>query len=221
MMQSLKRLWWRIVQAGFHAFYHRGAFTYDLVSRIVSLNHWKEWQKTALTFLPDAPATILEIAHGTGELQIALHDRGYTVYGVDLSPQMGRITRRKARARSFEPKLVRGDSRKLAFQAASMDGVVCTFPTGFIFQMEVWQEIWRVLRPGCCAALVINAELVGHSPLITILEWAYSVTGQRSGMPDGFLDQVAACGFTVDQVLVEIPDSHVTLLVARKQASNA
>lgn len=220
-MQKLKSLWWRFVQAGFQGFYNRGSFTYDLVSRIVSLNHWKEWQRTALPFLPSPPARILEIAYGTGEIQIALHERGYTVYGLDLSPYMGRIARRKATARFIETRLVQCDSRQLAFQDASMDAVVCTFPTGFIFQKIVWQEIWRVLCPGSCAAVVINAELTGSSLVTAILEWAYRVTGQRSGLPDGILDQITSCGFAVDLVEVEVPASRVTLIVARKSATSA
>jgi ubiquinone/menaquinone biosynthesis C-methylase UbiE len=215
-MSRILNLWWRFVAYAFHEFYNRFAFTYDFVSRIVSVNSWKDWQLAGLRYLPDAPATILEIAHGTGDIQIVLHERGYQTIGMDLSASMGWIAARKMRSGNIQPVLVQGNAHSIPMLDLSVDGVICTFPTAFIFQRTVWKEISRVLRAEASAVVVIHASLTGRNPLVMLLEWAYRITGQRSGLPENIVEEISSCGFAVELLQVEIPGSVVTLLVARK-----
>ena len=74
----------------------RWHFTYDTVSYVVSLGQWRCWQRASLQFLP-APdsGTILEIAHGTGNLQLDFHEAGYKTIAYDYSAEMGQIASAK------------------------------------------------------------------------------------------------------------------------------
>ncbi|MEP7294461.1 MAG: class I SAM-dependent methyltransferase [Chloroflexota bacterium] len=88
----IARLWWRLIRLGFHLLYNPLAFTYDWVSWVVSLGAWRCWTGTSLRHLnAEAGATILELAHGTGNLQLDLNAAGYRAIGYDLSAAMGRI----------------------------------------------------------------------------------------------------------------------------------
>src|SRR4051794_24693742 len=100
--------YWRLVKFGFRLLYNEMAFTYDLVSKAVSLGEWRSWQRAAIKHLNAQPgACILEIAHGTGNLQIDLRAAGFDSIGCDLSRTMGEIARAKLLRHSISPKLVR------------------------------------------------------------------------------------------------------------------
>ncbi|NWG16570.1 MAG: methyltransferase domain-containing protein, partial [Chloroflexi bacterium] len=143
----MAELWRRLVGLGFRLLYNELAFTYDWVSVVVSLGAWRCWQRAALPHLGAPPgARVLELAHGTGNLQLDLYALGYMPVGYDLSPYMGRIARRKLSRRGLSPRLARGRAQQLPFAAASFAAVVCTFPTDFIFQPETLRETHRILR---------------------------------------------------------------------------
>src|ERR1700687_5659324 len=92
----MNKLWRRLVKFGFRLLYHEMAFTYDAVSWIVSMGEWRSWQRAALKHLNVSPGTrVLELAHGTGNLQIDLHAEGLNPIGLDFSASMGRIARDK------------------------------------------------------------------------------------------------------------------------------
>ena len=88
----LGRSWYRLLRYGFHLFYNEMAWTYDAVSWLVSLGNWKEWGRAAVPYLKGE--RVLEIAHGPGHMLVELSRRGFDVYGVDLSPFMGRQARK-------------------------------------------------------------------------------------------------------------------------------
>jgi hypothetical protein len=52
-MRSAPSLWWRLVRFGFRLLYNEFAFSYDLVSKVVSLGAWRCWQQSALKHLND------------------------------------------------------------------------------------------------------------------------------------------------------------------------
>ncbi|MCU0497942.1 MAG: methyltransferase domain-containing protein [Anaerolineae bacterium] len=172
--------WWSLVRFGFRLLYNELAFTYDWVSRIVSLGAWRCWQRSALKHLP-AQGVILELAHGTGDLQIDLHAAGYhTVIGYDLSPYMGRITQRKLTHNGITPRLTRGMAQALPFSNATFDAIVCTFPTPFIFERVTLDELYRVMRPNSRLIIVISGTFTAGGVLIRLLEGLYRITGQRA-----------------------------------------
>jgi ubiquinone/menaquinone biosynthesis C-methylase UbiE len=77
-------LWRRLLRFGFRLLYNELAFTYDMVSAVVSLGAWRCWTRAALRQLA-SDGLILELAHGTGNLQLDLAAAGRRSVGFDLS----------------------------------------------------------------------------------------------------------------------------------------
>ena len=73
-----------------------------------------------------AEGRVLEVAVGTG-LNLPFYDAGLDVVGIDLSPDMLAIARRRALEAGQDVDLREGDAHDLDFEDASFDSVVCTF----------------------------------------------------------------------------------------------
>jgi ubiquinone/menaquinone biosynthesis C-methylase UbiE len=175
------KLWWRLVRFGFRLLYNEMAFTYDLVSKVVSLGEWRCWQRGGLKHINvQRGSLVLELAHGTGDLQLDLSSTGYRTIGYDLSPYMGRITQRKLTKHNIKAKLSRGKAQTLPFKDNLFDAVICTFPTPFVFEQETLREVHRVLKPNGRFVIVINGVLTGGGAVKQFLEWLYRITGQRA-----------------------------------------
>ncbi len=213
----LARFWWAAVRFGFRLLYNEMARTYDFVSWVVSLGEWRRWQRTALGFLnvPEG-ACLLELAHGTGNLQIDLRTAGLTSVGIDLSAEMGRIARRKLLRQRIAPELVRGTAQALPFPSGSFPAVVSTFPTEFIMDPVTIHEIWRVLAPGGHLVVVASGVLTWGGAARAALEWAYRLTGQRGPLPAEPLESYRAAGLVVQQETVEHRRSETLVFVAHK-----
>lgn len=93
---------------------------------------------------------VLDLATGTGITAIAARERGASVTGVDLTPELLEVARGKARDAGFTDIDFReGDAEALPFANASFDVVVST--CGHMFapdQPKVAAELARVTRPG-------------------------------------------------------------------------
>lgn len=216
-MNGLTQQWWCLVNFGFRLLYNELAFTYDLVSVVVSLGQWRCWQRISLEHLPPPDAgPVLEIAHGTGNLHLDLHTAGYDALGYDLSPQMGRITRNKLRRRGIKASLTRGYAQRLPYADDSFAAIVSTFPTDFIVSPETLRETHRILKSGGVLVVVLNGELTGSGPIARFIEWLYGITGQREGTdvePTAFF---RGYGFDVEAVEARCRGSRVQLVILRK-----
>lgn len=211
------RLWVSLIRFGFRLLYHEMAWTYDLVSRLVSFGQWREWTRAALDHIPAQPGdVVLEIAHGTGNLQLDLHARGFHVIGLDFSPQMGHNAAGKLRRAGYAPQIVRGSALALPFADESVSHIVCTFPTPFILQPATLTEAWRVLQRGGRFVIVPNAVLVGGYASTAALEWLYRVTGQRGGEDFDIAGYFARYGFRAEVIQQPKRRSIVTVIVAEK-----
>ncbi len=215
----MAKLWWRLVRFGFRLFYNEMAFTYDMVSSIVSLGAWRCWQRAALKHLiVQKDSGILELAHGTGNLQLDLHAEGYTnVVGYDLSPFMGRIASGKMRGNGLSPKLVRGMAQELPFASGSFSAVISTFPTNFIVAPETLHEVYRVLQPGGQFIIVPNGILTGGGVTEAGLEWLYRITGQRESGSLSLSEFFAEYGFEATSIQENCPHSIAQVIVGRKK----
>ncbi len=218
MSVILERSWWALVRFGFRLLYNELAFTYDLVSWVVSLGQWRTWQRAVFRYLNIAPGdAVLEIAHGTANLQLDLRAAGLKSIGIDRSPHMGRLASRKLRRRGFHPRLARADAMALPFAAASFPAVVSTFPTEFIVHLRTLAEIHRVLRPGGRLVVVVNGRLTGEGPIARLLEFAYTVTGQRGPWPvDDIMARFKSAGLPAELVTRAVIGGEVLLLVAQR-----
>lgn len=198
------------------------AFTYDTVSKVVSLGAWPCWQRTALKHLNAKPgARVLELAHGTGDLQLDLFAAGYRPVGYDLSPYMGRIARKKLQNRQLQAFLVRGKAQQLPFASGVFASVISTFPTDFITAPDTLHEVHRVLQPQGHFVIVPNAVFTGGTAGEAILEWLYQITGQRSADPEAGMQTFTSFfdGFSFEARIAQetCPNSVAQVIVARKK----
>ncbi len=214
-------VWWRLVRFGFRLLYNELAFTYDLVSWIVSLGAWRCWARASLKHLDlTSDDRVLELAHGTGNLQLDLHAAGYRAVGCDLSPAMGRIARWKLMRQHLPVRLARGQVQRLPFAAESFAAVISTFPTDFIIAPETLAEVNRLLKPGGVLIVVPNAQITGGGRLGSVIEWLYRITGQRPTSPSQVSLAAFFAPFQVEVFAEVCPRSSVTVIVARKIERN-
>ncbi len=205
----------RLLRTAFHLLYNELAWTYDWVSAGVSVGQWRRWQRAALPYLRPGPT--LEIAHGTGDLLLDLHADGYAAVGLDLSPAMGRVARRKLRARGVAAPLVRGNVLALPFASQAFASLVSTFPAEFILASEALGEFHRVLVPGGVLVIVPGAQIMGPALPDRLAAWLFRVTGQSAeveAVPRP--NPLALAGFVTRIERVRLPRSVVTVVIATK-----
>jgi len=215
--------WYRFVRWGFGEFYNRFAFTYDAVSNVVSRGEWRDWTRAVLPFIRGT--RILEIAFGTGNLHLDLHDHGYAPVGVDLSPYMHEITRKKFRAQNRPlPRLVRADVRGLPFPSNHFTSLVMTFPPGFMRDAAAAAELHRVLEPAGVLLWVDAAYLYPGDAWSQLLNRAFRATGSVSDETDvltplmeALAGDPAAPRWRWQVQTVEYPTSRVQVMIATKQ----
>ncbi len=128
--------------------YTQGAVFYDLVAAGVSLGWWTDWVRSMALWPEARPnARVLELGCGPGHLLQESLEKGFWAVGVDASPNMLRLARRRLKARNLPVRLVRARAQALPFPDAFFDRVVASFPTAYIVEPETLREIARVLRP--------------------------------------------------------------------------
>ena len=212
----------RFLRLAFGLLYNQLAWTYDVVSWVVSAGQWRQWQRSVLPFLPGTP--VLEVAHGTGNLLLDLASLGLKPVGLDLSPAMGRLASRKIKRRlgggNLPIPLVRASVEALPFGANSLASVVSTFPTDFVAQTNVIAEFYRVLRPGGAFVCVPAAQITGPALFDRWAAWLFRGTGQSaSGWFAPLVERFGAAGFRARLEQVRQPRSRVMVIVAEKVAS--
>jgi ubiquinone/menaquinone biosynthesis C-methylase UbiE len=220
--RSVYRVWYGLLKLGFGLLYNQMAWSYDLVSWLVSRGEWRNWQRAGLPSLHGE--TILELAHGPGHMLLALQGAGHEVVGLDLSPAMSRLASRRAHDARAQVALVRGDGQSLPFRDQTFDGVLSTFPTEFLARPATIDGIYRVLKAGGRLVVVPQARLTGGSFLTRFIEWLYAITGQRPEATyddqDGFWQVIGnrfrAAGFLLTFEEVSLERSRVMVVVAEK-----
>lgn len=132
-----------------------------------------------MRFLPEPKAgVVLELAHGTGDLQVDLLQAGYRTVGIDLSRSMGLLAQRKTTEQGFGAALFQGESAFLPVSSDSISALVSTFPTSFIFHPKTQSEIHRVLKPEGQAVVVLSALLTRRGLLTGAIRILHELTGQ-------------------------------------------
>ncbi|MFH0816173.1 MAG: class I SAM-dependent methyltransferase [Methanobacteriota archaeon] len=100
---------------------------------------------------------LLDVACGTGRHSIPFAENGLNVTGVDLSPDMLSMAKKKAKKRAFSIDLRTGDMRKLRFDE-EFDAIIC-MNSAFNYMMTDEDAVKAVggfhkaLRPGGVAVI--------------------------------------------------------------------
>lgn len=100
---------------------------------------------------------VLELGSGTGRYGIFLAKLGFDYTGIDITPAMLKVAKKKAREESVKLELIVMDAESLGFQKNTFDSVFCdrTFKF-FPDPVRVLKEAYRVLKPN--GRLILDCE---------------------------------------------------------------
>lgn len=119
--------------------------TYDRVGAALSFGQDPLWRRFLVSRLPPG-GHVLDVATGTGLVASELLRRGFEVTGVDQSPGMLEVARRRF-GRSVE--LVQASAEDLPFEDGSFDHLTVTYLLRYVTDRQAtMEELARVVRPG-------------------------------------------------------------------------
>jgi len=209
-----KRILAKVLGIFFRLLYHQFAWTYDFVASFVSLGLWKDWVMTTLPHL-NGPR-VLELGFGPGHLQSALTSRGVSAFGVDASPQMAKLTRRRFQRENNAYRLINAYAQRLPFADESFKQVVATFPPEFIVANDTLAEVRRVLKSNGSMVVLPNAWITGKNFFQKFASWLFGVTDQAPPWNDCFLDYFIKAGFHPQVKRVTRKSWTLVIILAKK-----
>ncbi len=130
------------------------AHTYDLLNHTLSFGFDKGWRRKGIAFLrPFAPASILDVATGTGDLAIQMQRElsAQTIIGADISEGMMNVGRQKVDTAGLAAhiRFEYQDAMAFTYEDNTFDAVTAAF--GVRNYEDIRQglaEMYRVLKPG-------------------------------------------------------------------------
>lgn len=209
----------------FHLLYHPFAWSYDLVSATVSLGRWQDWIRTVVPFIEGTRA--LELGHGPGHLQRLLRSRGLFAVGLDESPQMGRLAKKRLLDSGYtQCSLSRGVAQSLPFPAETFDSIISTFPSNYIFDPNTLSEVHRTLKNGGRFIMLPVAWIIGSKLMERYAAALFRVTGQAPTEPvevisERFKQPFIDTGFDAKIEQVEVKSSLVLIVIAEKKINSS
>ncbi len=149
--------------------FDRIAPRYDLLNRLLSFGRDVAWRKQVSRYLPQkAELAILDLATGTGDLLISLHNESGRVVsgvGMDLAEKMLELAKKKIDARNLDKALsvTIGDAKEIPFANGSFDTVTIAFGIRNVDPVEkALKEMYRILNPGG-KALILEFSLPANA----------------------------------------------------------
>ena len=130
------------------------AGTYDRLNHTLSLGIDKIWRRKGIAFLrPFSPASILDIATGTGDLAISMYRqlKADRIVGADISEGMMEVGRRKVAEAGLSEHITfeYQDCTALTYPEGSFAAVPAAFGVRNFEDIEPGiAEMYRVLKPG-------------------------------------------------------------------------
>ncbi len=162
----------------FRLLYNEFAWTYDLVSWLVSAGQWRAWQRVGLELL--GPGPTLEVGHGPGHMLAAVEQTGRVAVGIDLSASMGGLAQRRLRRFGRPARLARARVQALPFTDGAFGNILSTFPTEYVVDPQALREFARLLRPGGRLVVVPVARISGTGWIDRAAALLFHVTGQST-----------------------------------------
>lgn len=126
---------------------------YDNLNRVISFGIDIKWRRKVLDLVTKSnPATILDIATGTGDLAILMaQTQASTIIGLDISAGMLAVGVEKIAAKKLSNRIemLLGDSENMPFEDNYFDAITVAFGVRNFENLEKGlSEILRVLKPG-------------------------------------------------------------------------
>jgi len=127
---------------------------YDLITVLLSFGLDARWKQRLVALTDLQPRTrALDLACGTGDIAFALHERGASATGLDVTHRMVVLAGQKRRqlrlTSSAAPAFVTGDMMALPFPDESFDLVTTGYGLRNVPDISgALDEIHRVLKPG-------------------------------------------------------------------------
>ena len=133
---------------------------YDLITRLLSYGQDARWKRRVAEIVraeAGSSRRVLDLACGTGDVALSLAD-SHEVIGLDLTPAMLALARRRAAAAATPLPWIAGDMTSLPFAGGSFDIVTTSYGLRNVPALETaLSEIGRVLRPnGLLVSLDFN-----------------------------------------------------------------
>lgn len=125
---------------------------YDDIMGGVDYEAWADYVELLLQRFAKKPRTLVDLACGTGSSALPFAERGYRVYGVDISTAMLGKARQKAEEKGLNIAFYRGDLRKLQF--SEKFELALLFQDGLNYLLseddltQAFKEIRRIIKPG-------------------------------------------------------------------------
>jgi len=148
--------------------FDRIAGVYDLLNAVMTAGMHQRWRERTAELARVGPGSrALDVATGTGDLAVALSERGADVVGVDFAEKMLEIARRKAPALEFQA----GNALALDFADGEFDAATVGFGARNFDDLDQGlREMARVVRPG---GRVVVLEIT--TPQRPPLSWFFRV----------------------------------------------
>jgi demethylmenaquinone methyltransferase/2-methoxy-6-polyprenyl-1,4-benzoquinol methylase len=119
--------------------------TYDRVGATLSFGQDPRWRRYLVSRLPNG-GHVLDVATGTGLVAAELLRRGFEVTGVDQSPEMLAIARRRF---GEQVRLIDASAQALPVDSGSFDHLTFTYLLRYVADPKATlAELARVVRPG-------------------------------------------------------------------------
>jgi len=148
--------------------------SYNRVGAALSLGQDPLWRRFLVSRLPAGGGHVLDVATGTGLVAAELMRRGFRVTGLDQSPGMLAVARRRFGDRV---ELAEGSAEALPFPDHSFDHLTFTYLFRYVDDPgRTLAELARVVRPG---GIVASLEFGVPRPVVRPL-WELHV---RVGLP--------------------------------------
>ncbi|MDT0317365.1 class I SAM-dependent methyltransferase [Streptomyces millisiae] len=113
------------------------------------------WRRRLRSWLPPAPADVLDVGCGTGSLALLVAEAGHRVTGVDLAPAMVRRAREKFQAADRGGRFLVGDAAEPPTGDARFDVLLARHLVWTLPDPEAALRAWLArLRPGGRLVLV-------------------------------------------------------------------
>jgi demethylmenaquinone methyltransferase / 2-methoxy-6-polyprenyl-1,4-benzoquinol methylase len=177
----------RLAEPQVEAMFDRIASVYDLMNSVMTAGMHQRWRERAVDLARVAPGSrALDVATGTGDLAIALAERGADVVGVDFAEKMLVIARKKAAAVDFRT----GNALALDFPDDEFDAATVGFGARNFDDLDRGiAEMARVVKPG--GRLVILEITTPQKPPLSLFfhfwfDRLVPLLGRVAGDPDAY-----------------------------------